>query len=65
MKTHRFLQLADLADRASTERVSYYCRAVKASQIGNRGACQYFQAKAQKWESIRIRACRLLTKEHQ
>ena len=55
MKLHRELQLADLNDRASTERVSYYCRAIKAASIGNGGAARYFTKKAQQWERIRIK----------
>lgn len=58
--THRIIQLSEINDRASSERVSYYCRAIKASSIGNGGAARFFTAKAQKWERIRIRSARAL-----
>lgn len=60
LSTHRTIQIADLADRARTERVSYYCRAIKADDLGNSGAARHFNALAQKWEQIRIRADRFL-----
>lgn len=56
--THRAIQLSAWAERASTERVNNYCRAIKAESILNNGAARYFTARAQKWENIRIRATR-------
>lgn len=60
MTTHRVIQLSDWLDRASSQRVRYYCNAIKAKDIGNFGAAQYFTQRARKWESIRIRAQHLL-----
>lgn len=60
LSTHRAIQLAALADRACSERVSYYCRAIKAADIANSGAARHFNERAQKWERIRIRADRAL-----
>lgn len=56
LSTHRLFQVAELADRASHERVANYCRAITAAGIGNGGAARYFTARAQKWERIRIAA---------
>jgi hypothetical protein len=58
MTNHRFFQLYELADRASHERVAYYCRAIKAAQIGNNGAARWFTQKAQQWDRIRQTAQR-------
>jgi hypothetical protein len=55
ISTHRVIQLADLADRASTNRVAYYCRAIKASSINNQGAALYFADRARRFEQIRAR----------
>ena len=60
LSTHRLLQVAELSDRAQTERVAFYCRAIKAANIGNGGAARYFNARAQKWERVRIAADRQL-----
>lgn len=60
LSTHRLLQVAEMADRASHERVAYYCRAIKATSIGNSGAALYFTTRAQKWERIRVAADRQL-----
>lgn len=64
LSTHRAIQLSDLHDRAQAERVRYFCHAITAKQIGNRGAISYFSSKARKWEQIRERACRLLCRDH-
>lgn len=56
----REFQLAELADRASSERASYYCRAIKAASINNNGAARFFTRRAQQWERIRIMAERRL-----
>jgi hypothetical protein len=53
LSTHRAIQLSDLADRASTNRVRYYNAAIKAKDLGNFGAASHFTQRAQKWESIR------------
>lgn len=58
LRTHRHIQICDLHDRAESERVAYYCRAIKAVSIGNRGAAKYFTEMARKWEAIRIRCAR-------
>jgi len=63
LSTHRIIQLSELHDRAQAERVRYFCHAITAKQIGNRGAIRYFSAKARKWEQIRERACRLLCRD--
>lgn len=55
LSTHRLFQLAELNDRAPSERVAFYCRAIKASSIGNQSAALHFTEKAQKWERIRAR----------
>lgn len=60
LSTHRAIQIASLADRARSERVAYYCRAIKAAGISNSGAARHFNALAQKWERVRIRADRAL-----
>ena len=60
LTTHRAIQLADLMDRASYNRVRFYCNAIKASDIGNRSAATHFTALAQQWERIRIRCLRRL-----
>lgn len=60
ISTHRTIQLHDLADRAASERVAYYCRAIKAVEIKNHSAAMYFTERAQKWEGIRQRATRAL-----
>jgi len=60
MTLHRELQLASLMERAPAERVAYYCRAIKAAQIGNNGAARFFTQRAQQWERIRIAATRRL-----
>lgn len=60
LSTHRAIQIAALADRARDERVAYYCRAIKAVEISNSGAARHFNALAQKWERVRIRADRAL-----
>lgn len=62
MQTHRAIQLADLMDRASTERVRYYINAIKASDLHNSGAAILFTRKAQQWERIRIAAAYRLFK---
>lgn len=54
--THRVIQLSELADRASSNRVRYYCNAIKAKDLGNASAAMYFTKRAQQWESIRIKA---------
>ena len=56
--THRQIQLSAWNERASAERVAYYCRAIKAKEINNFGAATYFTQKARKWEGIRIAALR-------
>lgn len=55
LSTHRLLQIAELNDRAPSERVAFYCRAIKAAHIGNNSAARFFTQKAQKWELIRAR----------
>lgn len=57
ISTHRAIQLSDLMDRASTNRVRYYINAQRASRIGNRAADTHFTALAARWEQIRIRCC--------
>ncbi len=58
ISTHRVIQLHDLADRAASERVKYYCCAIKATEISNHAAASYFTLMAQKWELIRQHATR-------
>jgi hypothetical protein len=53
MSTHRAIQVADLMDRASTNRVRYYINARRASSLGNRGAACHFTNRAARWEAIR------------
>lgn len=60
MAASRFYRWAEFEDRASHERVANYCRAIKASDIGNSGAARHFTAKAQQWERIRQLAARLI-----
>lgn len=60
LSTHRVIQLTDLADRAAVQRVRYYCNSIKAVSIGNSNAGRYFVRMARKWESIRVRATKLL-----
>lgn len=56
LSTHRLLQLSELEDRASSERIANYCRAIKATSIKNNAAARYFTQKAQQWERIRAAA---------
>lgn len=58
LSTHRHIQLAMLMDRASTERVRYYCNAQKASWIGAREAAIHFTRTAFRWEQIRQHCCK-------
>jgi hypothetical protein len=60
LSTHRLLQVFGLNDRASSERVKYYCCAIKAAGISNNTAARYFTSKAQQWERIRIASARRL-----
>jgi len=62
LTTHRTIQLSQLSDKSSTNRVAFYCRAIKATSISNHGAARYFTQQAIKWEKIRTRADGLLVK---
>lgn len=55
LSTHRHIQLADLMDRASTNRVRYYINANRAHHLGNFGASVHFTRTAWRWEQIRQR----------
>ena len=60
LSTPRLLQVYELNDRSSSERVKYYCCAIKAVAIGNQTAARYFTRRAQQWERIRIASQRRL-----
>lgn len=62
MTTHRVIQLSALSDKASFNRVAFYCRAIKAASLNNSGAARHFTNQAIKWEKIRARADKLLIK---
>lgn len=51
---HSYFHFVALADRATDERISYYCRAIEAASIGNGGAARYFTTRAQRWEAVRV-----------
>ena len=63
LSTHRAWQVAEIADRASHERIAYYIRAAKAERIGNRGATAFFMKRAQQWERIRVLADRKIMRD--
>ncbi len=58
LSTHRHIQLSSLMDKASTERVRYYCNAQKASWLGNHGAAIEWTRTAWRWEQIRQHCCK-------
>lgn len=62
MTTHRAIQLSNLLDIASTNRVRYYINAQRASWLGNQGAAVHFTRLAFRWEQLRQRASRRLFK---
>lgn len=61
MTTHRAIQVANLADRAWTNRTRYLVNSSRAARLGNWSASFLLSQKAAQWERVWIKCARRLS----